>query len=193
MARTRAFEPDVALSKAMVVFWEKGYGDTSIEDLVEATGVSRYGLYAEWDGKHGLFLAALDKYKQDQIGFILSEMESVDASRLAVENFFSFFAMTAKGDGSRKGCMMANTAMEFGTADKQVAARVTKHFRRLEMAFRKCLKQAKADGEVHTDFEPDTAAIILAGIAQGLLVMVRAGEPVRKIEVFAKGALATLD
>jgi len=192
MARTRAFEPDEALSKAMHVFWERGFSETSIDDLVEATGVSRYGLYSVWEDKRGIFLAALDKYKADQISFMLAELETDCASRAAVENFFNFFALTAKDKNSTKGCLFANTAMEFGTADKQVAQRVTKHFRRLEGAFKRALIRARETGEVPDSFDPASGAIMLAGIAQGLLVMVRAGEPHKKIKVFAEGALNTL-
>jgi TetR/AcrR family transcriptional repressor of nem operon len=45
MARPREFEPHEALNRAMHLFWQKGYEDTSMADLVAATGVSRYGFY----------------------------------------------------------------------------------------------------------------------------------------------------
>jgi len=192
MARTRAFAPDEALEKAMQVFWAKGYGETSIDDLVEATGVSRYGLYSIWRDKRGLFLAVLDRYRDCQVGMMLAQLEMPTAARAEVEDLFNTFARGARSEGAWKGCLFANTAAEFGTDDKDVAARVTKHYRRLERNFKKALERAKRLGEVRDDFDADAAAIMLAGLTQGLMLMLRAGEPAKKIETFAKGALAIL-
>ena len=55
MPRTREFDPDQALEQALGLFWQRGYADTSMEDLVEVTGVSRYGLYGAFGNKRELF------------------------------------------------------------------------------------------------------------------------------------------
>ena len=62
MARQREFSESDALEKATLAFWERGYDDTSYDDLVNATGVSRYGLYSAFGGKKEFFLRALDHY-----------------------------------------------------------------------------------------------------------------------------------
>src|SRR5450432_4342837 len=62
MARIKEFDPDVALERALDVFWEKGYEATSIADLVSATGVQRQSIYDTFGDKHRLFRAALDRY-----------------------------------------------------------------------------------------------------------------------------------
>ena len=74
MARPREFDADEALDKAMHLFWAKGYYDTSIRDLVEATGVNYYGLYGTFESKHGLFLAALDRYRAKVTSQIVREL-----------------------------------------------------------------------------------------------------------------------
>ena len=62
MAGVKQFDQDVLLDQAMAVFWRNGYQGTSIQDLVEATGVNRGSLYATFGDKCGLFLAVLDHY-----------------------------------------------------------------------------------------------------------------------------------
>ncbi|NUR84214.1 MAG: helix-turn-helix transcriptional regulator, partial [Nonomuraea sp.] len=62
MARTREFDTDAAVERAMDVFWSRGYAATSIQDLVEATGVGRGSLYAAFGSKEGLYEAALLRY-----------------------------------------------------------------------------------------------------------------------------------
>ena len=54
-------ETDV-LERAMLAFWARGYEATSINDLVEATGINRGSIYAAFDDKHGLFTQALQHY-----------------------------------------------------------------------------------------------------------------------------------
>ena len=193
MPRTRAFEPEEILPKAMEVFWAKGYSDTSIDDLVDATGVSRYGLYGEWEDKMGLFLAVLDKYKECQVGFILQELETKGAGREAIENYFTFFKLSYKKAGASNGCLFVNTAAEFGTDENPITSRITQHFRRLEKAFKRALENARAANDVPVTLDPSAAAVMLSGIAQGLALLARAGESPAKVRTFVDGALAILD
>lgn len=80
MSRVREFNPDEALTKAMGVFWQKGYANTSIDDLVNATGVNRYGLYGEFESKRGLFLACLDLYQDRVVEMAFGIVEQPSAS-----------------------------------------------------------------------------------------------------------------
>ena len=62
MGRPRHFTREEVLEKAIPVFWERGYADTGLHDLEEATGVNKSGLYAEFKSKEDLFLACLRYY-----------------------------------------------------------------------------------------------------------------------------------
>ena len=63
MAGKKAFQPDLALDRAMNLFWERGYAGSSVEDLVQCTGIGRGSLYDTFGNKHALYLAALDRYR----------------------------------------------------------------------------------------------------------------------------------
>jgi TetR/AcrR family transcriptional repressor of nem operon len=64
MARPKAFDPDLAVEQAMDVFWCRGYEATSVQDLVDATGVGRQSLYGTFGSKDELYLQALDRYRE---------------------------------------------------------------------------------------------------------------------------------
>ena len=65
MARPRQFDPDEVLDRSMREFWERGYRETSVDDLVNATGVRPGSLYDAFPGgKRRLFLDALDRYSK---------------------------------------------------------------------------------------------------------------------------------
>nr|WP_231713112.1 helix-turn-helix domain-containing protein [Arthrobacter sp. zg-Y769] len=60
MGRPRKFEETGAVDAAAAVFRQRGYASTSVDHLVEATGVHRGSLYGVFGSKHGLFLRVLD-------------------------------------------------------------------------------------------------------------------------------------
>ena len=62
MGRPRNFTREEVLKKAIPVFWNRGFADTSLQDLEEATGVNKSGLYSEFASKEEIFLEALRYY-----------------------------------------------------------------------------------------------------------------------------------
>lgn len=59
MARPRNFDEDIVIQRCRQVFCTHGYAATSIDDLVEATGLKRGSLYQVFGSKRGIFLKAL--------------------------------------------------------------------------------------------------------------------------------------
>ena len=64
MNRARTFDPATALGQVVELFASKGYSETSMEDIVQTTGVSRYGLYGTFGNKRELFEQALEQYAE---------------------------------------------------------------------------------------------------------------------------------
>ena len=65
MARTKDFDEDEVLDKAMYLFWNQGYNGTSMQDLVDGLGISRSSLYDTFGDKHSLFIKTLENYKKN--------------------------------------------------------------------------------------------------------------------------------
>ncbi len=59
MPRTPEYDRSHVVDQAMAVFWERGYGKTSICDLVAATGLKPGSLYAAFGSKKGIYLEVL--------------------------------------------------------------------------------------------------------------------------------------
>ena len=62
-ARPRAYEPDVALARAMDVFWRDGFAATSLDALSAATGMNRPSLYAAFGDKRDIYMKAYQRYR----------------------------------------------------------------------------------------------------------------------------------
>lgn len=186
MARTREFDPDDARDKAMKVFWRKGYTNTSIGDLVGATGVNRYGLYDEFESKRGLFLSCLDHYQDSVGGMLFGIVERPGASLADVRAYFAKLVELSSTEMGKLGCLMANSASEVAPYDKRAANKVEKFRNGLRIGFERALSNAKANGELPKRFDAEQAADFLTGITQGLSVLARSGaDPKMLINVVA--------
>ena len=88
MARTKTFDPSVALEQAMAVFWLKGYEATSMQDLVEAMGINRASLYATFGDKRQLFLAAIAHYDATVVRPAMAPLEAPGAAKAEIIQHF---------------------------------------------------------------------------------------------------------
>ena len=192
MARQREFDPNDALHAAMEVFWRKGYYNTSIEDLVQQTGVSRYGLYRAFGNKQGVFLAALDYYQQTLITELLKEMEAPDAGLSAIHRYFERLLGLAETHYGRLGCLMCNTATELTLHNVTVAQKVQTQYQRWTQAFYHALTKAQDQGEIAPDLDAKRFADYLVGVLQGTLGLLRSQQPLPVIQNHIRIALAPL-
>ncbi len=176
MPRSRSFDPTLVLDRAMELFWLRGYGETSIDDLVRWTGVNRSGLYGTFGDKQDLFLKTLTRYGEHIIGPLLVELEAPGAASAELHHFIARVAAWLTGPEGRRGCLMCNTAVEFGPADEAPVRVVSAHFRRLRAALARALRNAKRRGELPPEFEPGRGADFLLGVLQGAFVLVRGGQ-----------------
>ena len=175
MARPKEFEPEEALEKAMHQFWAKGYHDTSIRDLVERTGVNYYGLYGEFDSKHGLFLAALDHYQRTITAEALGELRKPGPMRRAITRTFERLAKNTLTPDGRVGCLMCNTAVEMAPSDPEAAEKFKAHTKLLRDAFRAKLAEGQQAGELAADKDVAALAEFLATTVYSAGFLTRSG------------------
>src|SRR5215470_7451887 len=63
--RPRAYQPDVALAKALDLFRKDGFAATSLDDLSAATGMNRPSLYGAFGDKRELYIKSYRRYRED--------------------------------------------------------------------------------------------------------------------------------
>lgn len=171
MARPKSFDPDEALDRAMDCFWEQGFDETSVQDLVERMGVNRFSLYSTFGDKRELFLAALDRYRQTVVEPRLCALESGAGGLGDIEAFLgSMIEHVVATD--RCACLMIIAAV-MEADDQACATRVGAHQARLTRAYRCVLERASVLGELRREVEVDQAARLLVLVMQGLGVMGR--------------------
>ena len=193
MARAREFDPGAALDAAMHVFWRNGYFATSIDDLVGATGVSRYGLYGVYDNKQGLFLAALDLYMTSVVRQLASVLHEPSADLDVVRDFVRQLGAISADPSGQRGCLLWNTASEVAPHDPAVARKVEEFRSYLADGFRHALRNAQNQGTLPADYPVRREADFLTAVIQNLAVLARSQAAPEAIANFVETALSTLD
>ena len=179
MARPKSFDPDEVLVKAMDCFWDKGFEETSVQDLVERVGVNRFSLYSTFGDKRDLFVATLDLYREQVVEPRMVALEAGERGLDDIEGFF-FGLIDGLADSSRCGCLMLIAAvMEID--DEASAKRVREHFERVTTAFERVLRRARDRGELREGVSLAQAARSLVMVMQGLGVVARAAPSKRSL------------
>lgn len=169
----KQFDVDEVLGKAMQAFWSRGYEATSMQDLVACTGVNRASLYATYQDKHTLFLAALRMYDERQRRQRLQALEAGHGPRDSIRQLLLAFATCATDSCGNLGCFLTNTALELAAHDREAGRIVAAAQEEIEAFFARQLRRGQAIGEIGAEVDPDeTAAGLLASLA-GLAVLSR--------------------
>jgi len=101
--RPRSFDRELALERAMDVFWSKGFEAASLSDLTEAMGINPPSLYAAFGDKEGLFIEAVQRYHANaQQNCPYGDLPT---AREAVENLLTFAATLFTDPGHPRGCL----------------------------------------------------------------------------------------
>jgi TetR/AcrR family transcriptional repressor of nem operon len=192
MAREREFDPTQALDQAVAMFWERGYSETSMEDLVDTTGVSRYGIYGTFGNKRELFIAALRRYAHVMAVDTTPGLFLPDAGLREIKGFFSAMLKRASGPESQRGCMICNTAIEIAPHDENIAAAVRALFDELTSVFTTALTNAQAARDVNESLDPKATAELLVGLLQGAAVFARTGTSKARLQRYGDMAMTIL-
>lgn len=171
MARAPEFERAEVVEKAMTVFWERGYGQTSVGDLVNATGLNPGSLYAAFGSKKGVFLEVLDEYNS---GFLARVRSLGSGNRPAMHDLYVFLLSivdeTVAGR-DRRGCLSVNALLELSQHDADIADRLNRHNETVRTAFSRVLSLAQAQGDIPAGKDIGGLAAFLVSNLWGMRVM----------------------
>ena len=188
----KQFDKQAALGRALDAFWINGYEATSMQDLVDCTGVNRGSLYATYGDKRALFLASLQAY-DDKRRSMLSEFEARYGAREAIRQVFQAFTNEISESGGNRGCFLTNTALELAAHDTEIRQIVAKAQEDVEAYFVRLIRKGKAAGEIPENVKvAETARGLLASLL-GFLVLIRSRPERTLLRTIIDDALKRLD
>lgn len=176
MPAPKQHDTDAFVDSAMRVFWSRGYEGTSINDLVQATGINRGSIYASFDGKRDIFLAALASYDDRYRARFLAGLKVGRTPKEAILAAFRAAAGQVPSSEFPAGCLVVNSAVELAPHDPEISDAVNASLGELRRFFRDRIDAAKAAGEVGA-LDSDATTTTLYALFLGLRVMSRANAP----------------
>jgi TetR/AcrR family transcriptional regulator, transcriptional repressor for nem operon len=191
MGRRPLVDRGVALDRIMGRFWTHGYEATSIDDLLEVSGMHRGSFYRSFGDKHAAFVTALTRYAdmvgENHVAPALSGRGS--PSRRLVRLLYARLdaalgrvGPSAVGaDGARPGCLVVNTAVDVAPHDDQARAAVATSLEAMRAAIRYLVYEAIAAGEVDDTVDGELAADQIFTLLQGVNVLSCAGADDRRL------------
>jgi len=169
MPRTKEFDPDAVLDRAMRQFWEEGYERTSVQDLVEATGLSRSSLYETFGSKHDLYLAALDRYRNRETRELVELLDDGSSPLACIRQVFEEAGVACADDDGR-GCFVVNATVERARCDEEIGRRTAASLQGMENAFAMAVRRGQTAGEIDDALDPVAAGRFLANAYRGIHV-----------------------
>jgi TetR/AcrR family transcriptional regulator, transcriptional repressor for nem operon len=193
MARTKDFDEDEVLTKAMNLFWSRGYNATSMEDLVSGLGISRSSLYDTYTDKHSLFIKALENYQQ--IGSTKLQ-ETANQPGHAKETLRNLIELATEGllaGKQHKGCFMLNAGVEVAPYDKTVNNLVRSNDHQMEEMFYQVIQKGKKNGEIKNRRDARALSRFFVNTVKGLQVTAKSSPDKSVFDDIITLALSTLD
>ncbi|GGG43145.1 TetR family transcriptional regulator [Chelatococcus composti] len=186
--RPRCFDRDTALEAAMMLFWDRGYEATSMDDLAEVMGLSPSSVYACFGNKEKLYEAALDRYLEGPGSYVARILAEDIPVRTAFERLFEAAARELTREGRPAGCMVATAATHCSPAASSVRAALAEMRADHVEQFEARIRRGIAAGELPAETDAAALARFLATVLQGLTVQARDGAS--RAELQAIGRLA---
>ena len=169
--RPREFDLDEVTGIAGKVFWEQGYHATSIESLCQSTGLFRASLYSTFGDKHGLLVAAFDRYAEGAIAR-LKERLAVDLPpREALREALLHYTQVASKLSGRHGCLITNAAIEMLPADEALRPHIETTLRRIASHLVAAVVRGQQAGEFNAGLDEQSVGNFLLCMVQGLRVL----------------------
>jgi AcrR family transcriptional regulator len=116
MARKKEYIEEVVIDKAMHLFWQNGYENTSMQMLEKEMGINKFSIYASFGNKHGVFIKSLKAYKAKST-LLFNKFKNATNGVEDIKQFFYDSVSAPYKEENQKGCFVTNTYNEFSESE----------------------------------------------------------------------------
>lgn len=151
------------IDESLQLFSVKGYYNTSINDIMKATGLTKGGLYAHFASKEEIWYAVYDRAMKIWQGIVFRNLQEIPdplerIRRLIVNDLKNYLgANTFKG-----GCFFLNMVVELSGQSPAMSGHILKGFVKFARLIRSWLTEAAEKGMMKKDLNlKETANFIV--------------------------------
>ncbi len=167
--RTRQF----IIEKTAPIFNTKGFAGTYLSDLEKATGLTKGGIYCNFESKDEVALAAFD-YNFGRVNEyiakrVLAEDHSVDRLLVYPKVYRDFLKIPFL----QPGCPILNTSTEADDTHPQLKVKAANALQFWKKAIENQVKRGIARNEISGDTNPAEVAVIIMAFIEGAVMQAK--------------------
>ena len=190
--RPREFDREKALIQARDFFWQHGYEGTSMSDLVEVLGIASARIYKAFGSKEALFREAVQHYEKNEGGFALDALKQQNIKDAMTQLFQDAVKLYTQINHSF-GCMVVSSASILSEENQNLLEWMTQQRIERGQSLVQRFEQAKSDGQLLADADPEILGQYYGLVLHGLSVQARDGYSEKMLLSVTNFALQNLD
>ncbi len=185
MARPITYDPELALQRAMDLFWKHGFHAVSVELLVRSTGLNRHSLYSRYGNKFGLLEQALTRYCDEAVASIDEILSMQGDPRARIERLLRLRHPTTEDEFWQRvhnqGCLVTRTVAELRDSHPTIRSSLDRLGNSIFRGLSNALREAREMGRLGPSRDPQALATVLTS---GFMTFATTPEPDERIDAF---------
>lgn len=182
--RNRSFDKEIALEKAMELFWKNGYHGTSLSDITSAIGINKSSLYAAFGNKEELFDQSIQFYLNKHGVVHSAQLFKKDLSlKERVRNYLISISKVLTNQYFPKGCLICNATSEMAGSNLPVdsAQTIENINQQTLLTLTDFFEKEQQLGNLRDGSSPQTVANYILTLQFGLAVSARNGSDIEEL------------
>ncbi len=172
--RPKTFDETEVLTRAMHYFWEHGYDNTSLDNLLVAMGIKKSSFYATFKSKEDVFSKTLALYREQNMQYMRNLKEKVGPKE-AMLTLMNLTIKELEETGKVKGCLLINSGKECYNRYDDLSKQISHEFNFMQDMFEALIQDAKDKREIKNPKDAKTIAGRYMNALNGLVVTIQAG------------------
>jgi len=170
MPRSKTYQDDVVLERAMNVFWVHGYEGTSVRLLEKEMRINQFSIYSSFNDKRNLFIKSLQQYREYVAQNVYQDLLKETAGFSELKNFLQNAIQRKNKKDAPIGCLVVNTAAEFGENDEEIAREINHYYDFIRDMLKRVLQNAIVKKEIPVDTKVEKQANFFLGVMQSISI-----------------------
>jgi len=186
VGRPKEFDEEQVLSIAMDYFWDQGYDNASLSQLLQQMGISKSSFYQTFGSKQALFERCLDLYVKQRIGWLEDQLQHKSAKHILTD-ILNTSIMEVKQYGEIRGCLVMNSAEICYKKYPDLSQLINHQFVKFHQFIKKLIESGQKQGEISSRQSASMLSSIYLNTLNGLSVLIKAGADDQMIEQVLQG------
>lgn len=179
--RPKEFDEIEALTAAMHYFWQHGYDNTSLDNLLATMGIKKSSFYATFKSKEEVFTRSLVLYRDQNIHFLRTLKEDIGPKQ-TILSLAELTIKELKDTNNVRGCLLVNSVKECSNKYVDLAKQIQVEFNTIDALFTEFIEEAQKLGEIKSTKDADIIAGRYMNSLNGLILTIQAGASQKRID-----------